>query len=96
MTDPILALFPASPEDEKDIQRWFIPVTETCASQDQAVNSIRAAGRILATAILRNLPRCADRTAAIRKVREAVSTAQEGILAERSAYDAVDRVRTGL
>lgn len=42
-------------------------------------NEIREAGKHLARAILRDTPKCADQTAAIRKVREAVMTASAAI-----------------
>ena len=42
-------------------------------------NTIRAAAKALSLVILQNVPRCADRTAAIRKVREAVMTSNAAI-----------------
>ena len=42
-------------------------------------SEIREAGLDLAAAIYRCVPGCADRSAAIRKVREAVMTANAGI-----------------
>lgn len=41
--------------------------------------AVRAAGKSLALTILNAVPKCADRTAAIRKVREAVMTANAAI-----------------
>lgn len=41
--------------------------------------AVRAAGKTLALTILNAAPKCADRTAAIRKVREAVMTANAAI-----------------
>ena len=41
--------------------------------------AIRAAGKYFAEVLLANVPRGADRTAAIRKLREAVMTANAGI-----------------
>ena len=41
--------------------------------------SVRVAGQSLALAILNAAPKCADRTDAIRKVREAVMTANAAI-----------------
>jgi len=41
--------------------------------------AIRYAAKNLATVILENCPDCADRSAAIRKVREAVMTANASI-----------------
>jgi len=43
---------------------------------------VRAAGKTLALAILNAAPKCADRTDAIRKVREAVMTANAAIALE--------------
>lgn len=43
---------------------------------------VRAAGKALALAILNAAPKCADRTDAIRKVREAVMTANAAIALE--------------
>lgn len=40
---------------------------------------IREAGRALASVIVANTPRCADQQAALRKVREAVMTANAAI-----------------
>jgi hypothetical protein len=42
-------------------------------------NNIRAAAREFATVVLINTPACADQTAAIRKIREAVMTANAAI-----------------
>lgn len=41
--------------------------------------AVRAAGRAMATAILLNCPKSADRSAAVRKIREAVMTANASI-----------------
>lgn len=43
---------------------------------------VRAAGKALALAILNAAPKCADRTSAIRKVREAVMDANAAIALE--------------
>lgn len=45
--------------------------------------AIRIAGKTLATVILNNTPSSADQTAALRKVREAVMTANAAIACER-------------
>lgn len=47
--------------------------------QVEAYGRIRLAARILAENILASAPPCADRTAALRKVREAVMTANAAI-----------------
>jgi hypothetical protein len=51
-------------------------------TQQQAYEDLRAAGRDLAGAIMRLTPPSADQTAAIRKVREAVMTANAAIACE--------------
>lgn len=47
--------------------------------QNDAYDAIRAAAHSLALTIYNFAPKCADRTAAIRKVREAVMTANAAI-----------------
>jgi hypothetical protein len=47
--------------------------------QVERYNKIRKAGKYFASAILNNTPASADQTAAIRKVREAVMTANAAI-----------------
>jgi hypothetical protein len=61
-----------------DLDNWF---TYHSPSPDQLpkYQSIREAGLVLATAILNAAPASADQTAAIRKVREAVMTANAAI-----------------
>lgn len=57
-----------------ELQNWFMyhaPVGEDV----EAYQAIREAGKGLAEAILKNTPSGADQSAAIRKVREAVMTA---------------------
>lgn len=53
------------------------------AGQPERYESIRAAAKVLATAILANCPDCADRAAALRLVREAVMTANASIALEQ-------------
>lgn len=64
--------------DGRDLDAWF---RHHPPSKDQKVRygEIRAAGRSLAEVILATVPRGPDRDAAIRKVREAVMTANAGI-----------------
>ncbi len=47
--------------------------------QIEAYSVIRSTARSLALVILENTPACADQTAAIRKLREAVMTANAAI-----------------
>jgi hypothetical protein len=66
--------------DEEVIEQAFTyHPPEGSSSRTRAYASIRAAGRSFALVILQSLPKCADRTAAIRKVREAVMTANAGV-----------------
>lgn len=62
-----------------DLDNWFShhpPQTE----QDVArYELIRSAGREFARVVLNNTPNCADQTAALRKIREAVMTANAAI-----------------
>jgi len=56
----------------------YHPVTN--GSDRQRLQSIRDAAKHLAEVILNNTPPCADQRAAIRKVREAVMTANASIV----------------
>lgn len=58
-----------------EVFTYHSPDTE----QRQAYEELRLAGRILVENILGKCPSCADRTAAIRKVREAIMTANAAI-----------------
>ena len=49
------------------------------ADQPEKYDALRSAAQTFALAILRNTPACADQQAAIRKVREAVMTANAAI-----------------
>lgn len=82
-----LSMFPVSPEDSSDIEKFFSAKSRDWNdSQLQAATSITMSGKVLALTILRNVPRCADRSAAIRKLRESVSTAIEAVTHEAGAY----------
>jgi hypothetical protein len=65
-------------KDEKQIEEIFTyhPPTE---DQHPAYEAIRLWGRSLASIIVQYCPPCADRSAAIRKVREAVMTANAAV-----------------
>lgn len=63
---------------KKDINNWFSYHTPN-GKQVQQYYDLRAAGKELALQIQRTCPTCADTTAAIRKVREAVMTANAAI-----------------
>jgi hypothetical protein len=63
---------------EAQLQNWFT-YHKPQADQPQMYQEIREAGLKLAEAIVANTPSSADQTAAIRKVREAVMTANAAI-----------------
>ena len=63
---------------EQDLDNWFSYHTPK-NDQPARYAEIRAAARSLAQAILFNTPANADQAAAIRKVREAVMTANAAI-----------------
>jgi len=64
--------------NENKLSNWFTYHSPT-PEQLPKYQEIRAAGWALARAILQNTPASADQTAAIRKVREAVMTANAAI-----------------
>jgi hypothetical protein len=62
----------------ENLDEWFTyhqPTKETTGAYER----IRRAGRVLAETILEVTPTSADQTAAIRKVREAVMTANAAV-----------------
>jgi len=61
-----------------DLTNWFTYHSPT-PEQLPKYEKLRKAGKALAEAILDNAPACADQTAAVRKVREAVMTANAAI-----------------
>ena len=63
---------------DPQIENWFVyhPATPEQAAKYQ---QIRDAAKLLAYTIKANTPGCADQTAALRKVREAVMTANAAI-----------------
>lgn len=61
-----------------DIDNWFTYHSPT-ANQIPKYEEIRNAAKQLAEVIIENTPSSADQTAAIRKVREAVMTANAAI-----------------
>jgi len=67
--------------DEKtsnEIDQWFVYHSP---KDDQPIRYgyLREAARSLAVDICRNVPPCADRTAALRKLRECIMTANAAI-----------------
>lgn len=63
---------------QTDIDNWFTYHSST-ANQIPKYEEIRNAAKQLAEVIIGNTPSSADQTAAIRKVREAVMTANAAI-----------------
>jgi hypothetical protein len=63
---------------QEHVDNWFQYHTPT-PEQVPKYEKIREAGKNLATVILENAPACADQSAAIRSVREAVMTANAAI-----------------
>ena len=61
--------------DLDDVFSYHAPLSDDL----QRYEALRAAGRLFAQAILDNTKRCADQAAAVRKVREAVMTANAAV-----------------
>jgi len=61
----------------EDIENWFTYAPQFGQADKYVI--IRDAGKVLALAIHAHCPDGPDQTAAIRKVREAVMTANQGI-----------------
>jgi hypothetical protein len=66
------------PEIQDQIEQWF---TYHAPAGDDPMHytALREAGNALARTIAEHTPRCADQSAAIRKVREAVMTANAAV-----------------
>ena len=67
------------PISRDDLREWFTYHPPTGEAQVAAYQAIREAGHVLAETILEFTPASADQSAAIRKVREAVMTANAAI-----------------
>lgn len=63
---------------QEQLDNWFTYHSPTPEQLPKYV-AIREAGKAFAAAIVANSPDCADTTAAVRKVREAVMTANQAI-----------------
>lgn len=63
---------------EENIENWFTYHTPDAKQQEAYVN-IRSAAKVLARIILANTPVGADQSAAMRKLRECVMTANAAI-----------------
>ena len=55
--------------------------------QPERYQRLRESARLFAEEVVRCVPPCADRTAAIRKIREAVMTANAGIAIQEEAAE---------
>lgn len=64
-----------------EIDNWFKYHAPT-PEQVERYTALRESAKQFAECIERNAPKCADRSAAIRKVREAVMTANAAIACE--------------
>lgn len=63
---------------QDQLENWFTYHSPT-PEQLPKYLAIREAGKSFADAIVANAPDCADTTAAVRKIREAVMTANQAI-----------------
>lgn len=67
---------------DQDLRNWFTYHPPKDEDQKAAYILIRDSGYAFASCIMNNTPTSADQTAAIRKVREAVMTANAAIACE--------------
>ncbi len=67
---------------DADLDKMFTYHAPATGTQPGRYGAIRDAGKLLAQQILRHTPPSADQSAAIRKVREAVMTANAAIALE--------------
>lgn len=67
-----------TPAIEKEINEWF-NYHSPKEDQPQRYEELRETAKQLALKICLNVPPCADRTAALRKLRECVMTANAAI-----------------
>lgn len=73
------------PLTKADLDHMFTYHAPT-GNQPERYDSIRKAARVFAEVILVNTPPCADQTAAIRLLREAVMTANASIALEEPVF----------
>ena len=80
-THPYPTAAPQAAREMSEAERLDLAFTYHVPSdrQSRLYAGVRVAGQALALAILNAAPKCADRTDAIRKVREAVMTANAAI-----------------
>ena len=73
--------------DNVQLANWFRHHPAKSPETVEDYKTIRLAGLSLATLIVQKCPPCADTTAAVRKVREAVMTANAAIACEPTRSD---------
>lgn len=89
-------IFPVSDEDCEQLDKWFnLAQQDTNELQDIAISEITDAAEAFCYAILSSLPKCADRSASLRKVREIVHTATAAVFTEQGAYINRTPIRNG-
>lgn len=88
-------LFLVSNEDRDYLDRWFGPRSVETELQAVAIGQINTKAKELCLTILRSVPKCADRSAAIRKIREATGTVIEAVFHEEGAYLNRTPIRNG-
>lgn len=66
--------------DQSKIDQWFGPTSRVRPDQEERLEKIRVAAKLLAETIVENTPPCADQSDAIRKVREANMTAAQSLV----------------
>lgn len=67
-----------SPEEREQLDNWFMYHQPT-PDQLPKYEALRAAAKLFAVAIVENCPPSADRTVALRKLRESTMTANASI-----------------
>lgn len=73
-----MAKYELSPEEEENLNNLFTYHAPT-GEQTERYRLINEAALNLARVVMENTPRCADQSAAIRKIREARMTANAAI-----------------
>lgn len=76
--------YPLTPDNQAELDNLF-KYHAPIGDQPKRYVEIREAGKLLAEVIMRNTPRSADQSAALRKVREAVFTANAAIAVNEKA-----------
>lgn len=79
---------PAANRDELEVMHIFTYHAPT-PDEVKRMEQIRLAARRLATVLVQNVPSCADRSAALRKLRECSMTANAAIVLNRKPEGAL-------